>query len=57
MFDIHPYRVKLALDNSYNYTNEELKNNLLEIGMLDEKIKLGLIDKYIALKLFLININ
>lgn len=53
---IHPYRVKLALEKSYNYTNTELKEKLLYIGELDEKIKLGYIDKYIALKLFLLNI-
>ncbi len=52
---IHPYRIKLAYDNSYNYTNKELEEKLLYIGQLDEKIKKGLIDKYNALKLFLIN--
>ena len=54
--DIHPYRVKLAIQNSYNYTNTELKEKILYIGELDEKIKLGILDKYVALKLFLVNI-
>lgn len=53
---IHPYRVKLAHEKSYNYTNEELKEKLLSIGSIDEKIKLGIIDKYVALKLFLVNL-
>ncbi len=53
---IHPYRVKLALENSYNYTNQELEEKLLYIGKLDEKIKLGIIENYKALKLFLISI-
>ena len=53
---IHPYRVKLAHNNSYNYSNEELINKLLYIGNLDKKIKLGEIDKINALKVFLINI-
>lgn len=53
---IHPYRVKLAHQNSFNYTNEELVSKLLKIGELDEKIKLGLVDKYIALKLLLIDL-
>ena len=57
MLDVHPYRVKLAKNNSYNYTNSELKERLLYIGKLDEQIKLGLIDKYIALKMFIISIN
>lgn len=55
-FDIHPYRIKLAIQNSYNYTNTELKEKLLYIGELDEKIKLGILDKYVALKLFLVNL-
>lgn len=54
--DIHPYRVKLAKEKSYNYTNEELKEKLLSIGSLDEKVKLGMIDKYVALKMFLVNL-
>lgn len=57
MLDVHPYRVKLAKSNSYNYTNSELKEKLLYIGELDEQIKSGLLDKYIALKMFIISIN
>jgi len=57
LLDIHPYRVKLAINNSYNYTNSELKEKLLFIGKLDEQIKLGLLDKYNALKMFIIDIN
>lgn len=53
---IHPYRVKLAREKGYNYTNDELKEKLLSIGSLDEKVKLGIIDKYVALKLFLVNL-
>jgi len=53
LFNIHEYRVKLAHDKSYNYTNKELSDKLLLIGKLDEKIKLGIIDKYSALKYFL----
>lgn len=53
---IHPYRVKLAREKSFNYSNDELISKLLKIGELDEKIKLGILDKYIALKLFLIDL-
>ena len=53
---IHPYRVKLAREKGYNYTNNELRDKLLSIGSLDEKVKLGIIDKYVALKLFLVNL-
>ena len=55
-FDIHPYRVKLARDKGYDYSNSELKDKLLKIGELDGKIKSGLIDKYVALKLFLLDL-
>ena len=33
-----------------------MKEKLLNIGSLDEKVKLGIIDKYVALKLFLVNL-
>lgn len=53
---IHPYRIKLAHDNSYKYDNEELKDKILSIGELDKKIKIGKLDKYNALKIFIINL-
>lgn len=53
---IHPYRVKIAHDKSYDYTNDELVNKLLSIGELDEKIKQGLVDKYVALKLLIVDL-
>lgn len=53
---IHPYRIKLAHELSYNYTNDELIDKLLKIGALDEKIKLGIIDKYVALKMFIVDL-
>ena len=55
-FGIHPYRVKLAREKAYNYTDDELVSKLLKIGELDEKVKLGLIDKYVALKLLLVDL-
>lgn len=54
--DVHPYRIKLAHDNSYNYSNIELKDKILSIGELDKKIKTGELDKYNALKIFIINL-
>ena len=53
---VHPYRIKLAHQNSYDYSNDELVSKLLTIGELDEKIKKGLIDKYVALKLLLVDL-
>ena len=54
--NVHPYRIKLAHDNSYNYSNIELKDKILSIGELDKKIKTGELDKYNALKIFIINL-
>ena len=54
--EVHPYRIKLAIENGYNYTKKELKDKILYIGSLDEKIKSGTIDKYVALKMFLVNL-
>ena len=53
---IHPYRIKLAHDNSYYYSSKELKEKLLYIGELDKKIKVGELEKYNALKIFIINL-
>lgn len=53
---IHPYRVKLAHDKSFDYTDDELVQKLLKIGELDEKIKQGLVDKYVALKLLIVDL-
>ena len=33
--DIHPYRVKLAIDKSYLYTKEEILNNIISLCDLD----------------------
>ena len=52
---VHPYRIKLAHEKSFNYSNQELIDKLLYIGELDQRIKLGEIDKNNALKIFIIN--
>ena len=41
MFNIHPYRVKLAMEYSYNFTLDELKNIIRELGLIDINIKTG----------------
>ena len=54
---IHPYRVKLALNNSYNYTRKEIENTILELAKLDYNIKSGREDKSLALDMFIINLK
>lgn len=54
ILDVHPYRVKLALDKCRNYSSKVLLDYLLELADIDSKIKNGLIDKSLALELFIL---
>lgn len=51
---VHPYRIKLALEKSKNYSSKVLLEYLLKLAELDKKIKNGLIDKHLALELFIL---
>lgn len=51
---IHPYRVKLAL--KLQYKNEDIKDILLKLSELDYQIKIGKVNKYKGLKVFILNI-
>jgi len=55
ILEVHPYRVKLAINNSYYYDRISLENYLIKLFELDKKIKLGLIDKNIFFELFILN--
>ena len=55
LLEVHPYRVKLAIQNTYTYTLSDLKLYISKLANLDKNIKLGNIDKYTSLELFLIN--
>lgn len=50
----HPYRVKLTIQNSYIYTEEILLKKIYELANMDKNIKLGDIDKNLALEMFLV---
>lgn len=54
---VHPYRVKLAINNLYYYSKELLESYLVKLFELDKKIKLGVIDKNTAFELFILNKN
>lgn len=54
--DIHPYRVKLALESGRNYDEVILLNYIKELADIDYKIKIGEIDKTLAFELFILNI-
>ncbi len=55
ILDIHPYRVKLALTNGYKYTSSILLKKISELAQMDIDIKKGLVDKSIALELFIVS--
>lgn len=55
ILEVHPYRVKLAIGNLYNYTEKDLLHYIKRLADLDQNIKTGNINKNIGLELFLIN--
>lgn len=54
--EIHPYRLKLALEKSHNFSSSILLNYLEKLADLDSNIKSGLVDKSLALELFILEI-
>lgn len=53
---IHPYRIKLAYQNSKKYDSKLLLKYLYELALLDIDIKSGKIDKKLGLELFILSI-
>ncbi len=54
--EIHPYRLKLALEKSHNFSSSILLNYLEKLADLDSNIKSGVVDKNLALELFILEI-
>ena len=57
MLKIHPYRVKLAREKGYQYDSPKLLKLLYELAELDINIKKGLVDKNIALEIFILKLH
>lgn len=57
LLKIHPYRVKLAAQNSKKYDSELLLNYIGKLANLDINIKNGKIDKKLGLELFIELVN
>ena len=57
VMSVHPYRVKLAINNLYYYNTDLLKSYLVKLFELDKKIKLSLIDKKLGFEMFILNKN
>ena len=54
ILDVHPYRVKLALEKSRNYSSNVILNYLESLADIDNNIKSGVIDKNLAFELFVL---
>ena len=54
---VHPYRIKLAIEESYNYTEKELLSYLNRLGSIDIGIKTGDITQEYAFEMFLLSMN
>lgn len=53
---IHPYRIQKALENSYQFSSQKLMDYLKKLSEIDEGIKMGTIDKSMALELFILEV-
>lgn len=56
MLKIHPYRVKLASQNSKKYDSDILLRYIKQLANLDISIKTGKIDKQLGLELFILTL-
>lgn len=55
ILEVNPYRVKFTTKKLYSYSEVTLLNYIQRIAKIDHDIKLGLMDKKIALELFIIH--
>lgn len=55
--EVHPYRIKLAIQKSRNYSNEILIDYLDKLANLDYEIKIGIKEANTGLELFLLGIE
>ena len=56
IIDVHPYRVKLALEKGRNYSSRVILNYLDNLADIDNNIKSGVIDKNLAFELFVLGV-
>ena len=51
--EANPYRVKFTINKLYNYTESDLLTYIKKLAKIDHDIKLGLMNKRLALELFI----
>lgn len=54
ILEVNPYRVKFTIKKLYSYSEDMLIDYIKKIAKMDHDIKLGIMDKRIALELFVI---
>ncbi len=54
ILEVNPYRVKFTVKKLYAYGEQELLDYIQKIAKMDHDIKLGIMDKRLALELFII---
>lgn len=54
---VHPYRVKLALNQAKLFSEEELKSIMKSLAEADFSMKNGSMEKQLILELFILNLN
>lgn len=54
ILEVNPYRVKFSIKKLYTYTEAELLKYIKRLAKIDHDIKLGIMDKRLALELFII---
>lgn len=55
ILEANPYRIKFTVKKLYSYTEDMLLDYISKLAKMDHDIKLGLINKKLALELFIIN--
>ena len=53
ILEVNPYRVKYTIKKLYSYSEDMLLDYIKKIAKMDHDIKLGIMDKKIALELFI----
>lgn len=57
LLNIHPYRIKIAKENSRKYSMKQIKQILIDLANLDYSIKKGTKDRYIDFEIFLATVS
>ena len=54
ILEVNPYRVKYSVRKIYSYSEQLILENIKKLAKIDHDIKLGLMNKNLALRLFIL---